>query len=94
MDAVERITRQLAGLEAGLIEIDDESEMHRGHAGASGGGHYALTVVSEKFRGQKAMARHRMIYGMLSGMMKGEIHALSISAYTPEEYQSKQNPPT
>ncbi len=94
MPIVEKITNLLAGLEATHIAIEDESELHRGHRGASGGGHYRMTVVSGKFRGERLMSRHRMVYGMVSEMMKGEIHALSLHAYTPEEYQSKQNPPT
>jgi BolA protein len=31
------------------------------------------------------MQRHRLIYEALGPMMRGEIHALSIKALTPEE---------
>ncbi|MBY0578870.1 MAG: BolA family transcriptional regulator [Burkholderiales bacterium] len=85
-----RIVESLADLNAQILEVADESERHSGHAGAGGGGHYRLTVVSDCFSGQTLMARHRLIYGMLSGMMKSEIHALAVNAYTPSEYHLKQ----
>lgn len=90
----DRIIESLGDLDAQMLEVADESEKHRGHAGAGDGGHYHLTVVSDRFSGQSLMARHRLIYGMLSGMMKKEIHALALNAYTPSEYHSKQNPST
>ncbi|MDP2694509.1 MAG: BolA family protein [Gallionella sp.] len=68
------------------LDIIDESHQHAGHAGArDGGGHYALRIVSAQFGGNNMMARHRMIYSALGEMMKREIHALNIQAYTPNE---------
>lgn len=89
MGTKERIIERLGGIEASTLEIVDESERHKGHAGAGGGGHYRMTIVSDRFSGQSTMARHRLIYGMLSDMMKGEIHALALKTYTAEEYQLK-----
>ncbi len=86
----ETIIERLGELDAERLEIVDESEKHRGHAGSGGGGHYRMTVVSNRFSGQNLVARHRLIYGMLSDLMKKDIHALAIQAYTPSEYQSKQ----
>lgn len=85
MSVIEKIRRQLASLAPENLEIMDESSKHAGHEGAKGGGHYQMTIVSSQFRGKSTMARHRMVYGALSGMMRKEIHALSIKAYTPEE---------
>jgi len=85
------IIERLGALDAERLEIVDESEKHRGHAGSGGGGHYRMTVVSDRFSGQGLMARHRLVYGMLSDLMKKDIHALAIRAYTPSEYQSKQS---
>jgi len=87
----EIIIERLGELNAEKLEIVDESEKHRGHAGSGGGGHYRMTVVSDRFSGQSLMARHRLVYGMLSDLMKKDIHALAIRAYTPSEYQSKQS---
>lgn len=78
--------RHLAALDPVSLDIIDESHQHAGHAGArDGGGHYALRIVSGQFSGNNMMARHRMIYSALGEMMKREIHALNIQAYTPDE---------
>jgi BolA protein len=68
------------------LDIIDESHLHAGHAGArSGGGHFAVTIVSTAFAGHNLLARHRMVYDALGDAMQTDIHALSIKAYTPEE---------
>jgi BolA family transcriptional regulator, general stress-responsive regulator len=80
------IRQKLSVLEPEKIEIVDESARHAGHEGAkSGGGHYLLTIVSRRFSGKSALARHRMVYTALQEMMHKNIHALSVKAYTPEE---------
>ncbi|HYA21242.1 MAG TPA: BolA family protein [Burkholderiales bacterium] len=85
MSTIERIRQKLAPLAPENLEIVDQSSEHRGHAGAKSGGHYQMTIVSPKFQGKTNVARHRMVYAALSGMMHKEIHAISIKAYTPEE---------
>ena len=68
------------------LDIIDESHQHAGHAGAaSGGGHFSVTIVSDKFNGQNLIQRHRMVYLAVNDMMPKEIHALSIKALTPGE---------
>jgi len=87
MSTAELITQKLAILEPERIKIMDESARHAGHAGAKGGGgHYLLTIVSSKFSGKSALARHRLVYDTLREMMHKDIHALSVKAYTPEEF--------
>lgn len=77
---------RLAALDPASVEIVDESHKHAGHAGArDGGGHYVLHIVSAQFVGKNTAARHRMIYSALGEMMKGDIHALTIRADTPNE---------
>ncbi len=86
MNTLELIRQKLATLDPEKIEILDESARHAGHEGAkSGGGHYFLTIVSSRFSGQSTMARHRLVYAALGEMMRKDIHALSVKAYTPEE---------
>ena len=76
----------LAALQPARLEIVDDSQQHVGHAGArDGGGHFCLTIMSAQFSGKSTLARHRMIYSALGEMMKHEIHALNITACTPEE---------
>ena len=68
------------------LEVIDESAAHAGHAGAaSGGGHYAVRIVAEIFRGKSRVERHREVYRALGDLFPREIHALAIDALTPEE---------
>jgi len=62
-----------------FLELTDESHKHAGHAGASQGGHYRLTIVSKSFEGKKSLEVHRMIYQALEPL-KSSIHALAIKA--------------
>ena len=71
------------------LAIEDESHLHAGHAGAaSGGGHFKLTIIAPEFTGLNLVARHRAIYAALDSHIPKEIHALTISALTPEESQA------
>jgi BolA protein len=89
MSRIEQMQALLATFQPLQIEIIDDSHKHAGHEGArSGGGHYTLHIVSAQFDGKPTLARHRMIYSALGDMMKHEIHALNIKAYTPQEIQS------
>lgn len=86
---IELIRQKLVTLDPEKIEILDESTKHAGHEGAkNGGGHYILTIVSPRFSGLSAMARHRLVYAALGEMMRKDIHALSVKAYTPDEVRS------
>jgi len=87
MDREQLIRERLtAALEPVSLDIRDDSHLHAGHEGAkSGGGHFTVSIVSKKFAGQNAVARHRMVYEALGSAMRSEIHALSISALAPDE---------
>ena len=67
-------------------EIEDESALHAGHAGAaSGGGHFRLHIVSAVFEGVGRVGRHRLVYDCLRELMQTEIHALALTLLTPAE---------
>lgn len=84
-DRLARIrTRLASGFPGAAIELEDESHLHAGHAGArSGRGHYRLKITSETFAGTNLIARHRAVYAALGDLMESDIHALSIDARTP-----------
>jgi BolA protein len=83
------IRQRLEVLEPQVLELYDESGEHVGHAGArDGGGHYRLLIVTPRFAGQRAVARHRMVYAAVADLMPGQIHALAITACTPEELEA------
>lgn len=87
MSTQERIERALReALHPEALHIDDESHLHAGHAGAaSGGGHYRVAITAAAFAGKGLVERHRMVYAVLAGEMKGAVHALAISARAPGE---------
>ena len=67
------------------LEVRDDSARHAGHAGAREGAHFAVHVVSPRFAGVPTLARHRMVYAAAAPLMAVLIHALQITALTPEE---------
>lgn len=78
--------RLVEALSPSEVEVQDDSHLHVGHVGArDGGGHFSVRIVSEEFQGLAPLARHRLVYAALDEMMKGPIHALAITALTPDE---------
>ena len=59
------------------------------HLSVSGDGqHFEAIVVSDEFSGKSRIARQQLVYKTLGDRMNGEIHALSMKTYTPEEWES------
>lgn len=87
MTRVERIRQRLTTqLNPQVLEVEDESHLHAGHAGARDGrGHFRVLVVSDVFQGRPSLARHRAVYAALGDMMQTDIHALSVEAKAPNE---------
>ncbi len=91
MIAEQRMTEIRTRLEAEFspvtLQVDDEGYMHVGHEGAKSGlGHFRVLVVSDKFQGQSPIKRHRLVYQAMGELMQTDIHALTIEAFTPEEF--------
>jgi acid stress-induced BolA-like protein IbaG/YrbA len=51
--------------------------------------HFASQIVATQFAGLRPIARHQLVYKALGPLMGREIHALSIEALTPDEYQKR-----
>ncbi len=80
---------RLAPLAPTVLQIDDDSAAHAGHAGAAaGGGHFSLLIVSQSFSGLPRLARHQRVLREVADLVPHPIHALSIKALTPEEFPS------
>jgi len=87
-DTIAKIRERMSALEPLALEVIDDSAQHRGHAGAaSGGGHYQLRVVSAQFKGLSRVARHRLVYDLLTDLMQREIHALAMNLQAPGEVE-------
>ena len=84
-DTVSKLKACLATLNPDHLDIQDDSDLHAGHAGNTGGGHYTITIVSDAFDSLPLIKRHRLVYDAIGMLMKTDIHALSIHAKTPAE---------
>lgn len=86
-DRLENIRSRLAAaLPVTAVELIDDSHRHAGHEGARDGrGHFRVRIVSNAFAGLRPLQRHQLVYRSLGELMRTDIHALSITALTPEE---------
>jgi len=68
------------------LGVEDESHLHEGHEGARDGrGHFRVLIISEAFADCSLLDRHRMVYKALGDLMRTDIHALAIDAWSPQE---------
>ena len=82
-ETIEAALRQ--ALHPSVIEVQDDSHLHAGHAGASEGRHFSVRITSARFTGCSRLARHRLVYDALRLLMPAGIHALAIEAHAPDE---------
>jgi len=63
-----------------LLEVVDESEKHRGHAGWREGGqtHFRVSIKSATFAPMSRVDRHRAVHAALTPRLVRSIHALSL----------------
>lgn len=74
-----------AALAPVLLEVQDDSHLHAGHAGAKEGRHFTVRITSPAFEGCTRVARHRLVYDALQTLIAEGIHALVIDARAPGE---------
>lgn len=67
------------------LDVQDDSHLHAGHAGAREGRHFTVRLTSAAFTGRSRVARHRLIYDALGSLIPAGIHALAIVARSPDE---------
>ena len=62
------------------LNVLDESEQHRGHAGYQEGGqsHFRVAIRADAFQGMSRIARHRAVHSALGPDLIGRIHALAL----------------
>ncbi len=78
MDAAEIIPLIEAGFENALVKVESDDNTH-----------YASLVVTAEFEGLRLLARHQLVYKSLGALVGNEIHALSITALTPDEWREQ-----
>lgn len=84
-------TKLRQGLEPVRLVVIDDSHKHAGHAAMKGNTagetHFSVEVVSKAFDGKNLVSRHREVYQLLKEEIQTSVHALSIKAKTPEEWE-------
>ncbi|XP_053330294.1 bolA-like protein 1 [Spea bombifrons] len=70
------------------LEVNNESYMHAVPKGSET--HFKVVVVSEMFNGKTLIQRHRLVNELLKEELAGSVHALSIQAKTPQQWE--ENP--
>lgn len=78
------IEQSLSALQPEHLQVLDESHMHSRGLET----HYKAVIVSPVFAGLNAVKRHQKVYATVGELM-GQIHALALHTYTPEEWTSQ-----
>ena len=68
------------------LEVENESHMHNVAPGSES--HFKVTIVSEEFRDQMLIRRHRRVNQALQAELQ-QIHALALHTLTPEEWRAR-----
>jgi len=76
-------TRLRAALAPQRLQVQDDSHLHAGHAGAREGRHFTVRIASSRFAGLSRVARHRLVYDSLGPLGVQGVHALAIVAELP-----------
>jgi BolA protein len=84
MSKQDLIVTALADLQPEYLEVLDESHMHSRGLET----HYKAVIVSPLFAGLNAVKRHQKVYATVGELM-GQIHALALHTYTPEEWAAQ-----
>ena len=86
MKAADRIRGRLTeAFSPSELEVIDESDQHKGHAGARPDGetHFRVRVVADAFRDKSRVETHLMINAALEAEFARGLHALAIEAKAP-----------
>jgi acid stress-induced BolA-like protein IbaG/YrbA len=51
--------------------------------------HFSARLIGPEFAGLRPLARHQLVYRALGSRMGNEIHALTIEAFTPQEWAAR-----
>lgn len=78
MDPLEITALIEAGFESATVKVVSDDNAH-----------FEALVIASEFEGKRPLARHQLVYKSLGSLVGNEIHALSIRALTPAEWQAQ-----
>jgi len=82
------IEQKLAGeFDTDYLQVENESHMHNVAPGSES--HFKVTIVSNLFKDQMLIKRHRMVNKTLQQELQ-QIHALALHTLTPDEWEARQ----
>ena len=84
----QEIAKRLAkALAPTRLDVINDSDKHRGHAGHDGSGesHFTVEIEVPAFAGMSRLARQRAVNAALGDLMRERVHALAIKATAPGE---------
>lgn len=87
----DEITHRLQSLSPSIYELENESHHHASYFDGKES-HFKLTIVSNAFEAKRLVQRHQLVYALINDLLSqggGTIHAFSIHAYTPNEWQGQ-----
>jgi|FLYM01.1.fsa_nt_gi BolA-like protein 1 len=85
MNRESRLFQALQNLNPTDLFIENESHLHG--SSKDGESHFKVLIVSEKFSGLSRIERHQKVNLELTEEFGRGLHALSLRALTPEEFE-------
>lgn len=70
------------------FELENESYKHNVPKGSES--HFRAVIVSDAFAGMPRIRRHQAAYAVAADELAGDVHALALHTFTPDEWLAKQ----
>lgn len=92
MKIQQQITDKLsAEFQPSHLDVVNESYMHSVPPGSES--HFKVVLVSAAFEGLRQVKRHQAVYAALAEQLAGEVHALALHTYSPDEWAAASGAP-
>ena len=69
-----------------FLSVENESHNHSVRKGSET--HFKVVVASAEFEGKGRIDRHRLVNALLESELKSGLHALTLRALTPSEWEA------
>ena len=73
------------------LALRNDSHLHGNPPEA--GTHFTVSMVADTFTGLNAVKRHQAVYAEVGDFLAGNVHALALKLYGPEDSRPEEIPP-
>ena len=80
-------TKLTQALDPTHLEVVNESSQH--NVPADSQTHFKVVIVSPRFDDRRKVARHQLVYAVVSEELAGPVHALALHTYTSDEWTAR-----